>query len=155
MAVALAVAATVAGVTLAATAATISERLLSSTRYREVAVTTTPWTAMEAPARKAITRRVGLSIENLERARSVTQAVQYAYLAEVAFSVLSLFLSAPLADLVLPIFHDVTEFELSGRVITPGAVSAGVAAALGIGGLMGTLPVFSALSAPIAEGIRD
>ena len=68
---------------------------------------------------------------------------------------LSLFLSAPLADLVLPILHDVTEFELSGRVITPGAVSAGVAAALGIGGLMGTLPVFSALSAPIAEGIRD
>ena len=68
---------------------------------------------------------------------------------------LSLFLSAPLTDLVLPIFHDVAEFELSGRVITAGAVSAGVAAALGIGGLMGTLPVFSALSAPIAEGIRD
>ncbi|MDE0218467.1 MAG: hypothetical protein OXJ90_04270 [Spirochaetaceae bacterium] len=45
VAVALAVAATVAGVTLATTAATISERLLSSTRYREIAVTTTPLNA--------------------------------------------------------------------------------------------------------------
>ena len=68
---------------------------------------------------------------------------------------LSLFLSAPLTDLVLPIFHDVTEADLSGTVITPGAVAAGVAAALGVGGLLGTLPVFSALAAPIAEGIRD
>ena len=68
---------------------------------------------------------------------------------------LSLFLAAPLTDLVLPIFHDVTEADLSGTVITPGAVAAGVAAALGVGGLLGTLPVFSALAAPIAEGIRD
>ena len=87
VAVALAVAATVAGVTLAATAVTISERLLSSTRYREIAVTTTPRTAMEAPAREAIISRVGLSIEDLERVRSVTQAVQYAYLAEMTFFV--------------------------------------------------------------------
>ena len=68
---------------------------------------------------------------------------------------LSLFLSAPLTDLVVPIFHDVTEVDLTGPVITPAAVVVGVAAALGIGGLLGTLPVFSALSAPIAEGIRD
>ena len=68
---------------------------------------------------------------------------------------LSLFLSAPLTDLVVPIFQDVTEVELTGRVITPAAVAMGVAASLGIGGLLGTLPVFSALSAPIAEGIRD
>ncbi len=69
--------------------------------------------------------------------------------------VLSLFLSAPLTDLVVPIFQDVTEMEMTGPVITPAAVVAGVAASLGIGGLLGTLPVFSALSAPIAEGIRD
>ena len=68
---------------------------------------------------------------------------------------LSLFLSAPLTDLVVPIFQDVTEVELTGRVITPAAVVVGVAASLGIGGLLGALPVFSALSAPIAEGIRD
>ena len=68
---------------------------------------------------------------------------------------LSLFLSAPLTELVVPIFQDVTEVELTGPVITPAAVVAGVAASLGIGGLLGTLPVFSALSAPIAEGIRD
>ena len=68
---------------------------------------------------------------------------------------LSLFLSAPLTDLVVPIFQDVTEVELTGPVITPAAVALGIAASLGIGGLLGTLPVFSALSAPIAEGIRD
>ena len=68
---------------------------------------------------------------------------------------LSLFLSAPLTELVMPIFQDVTEVELTGPVITPAAVVVGVAASLGIGGLLGTLPVFSALSAPIAEGIRD
>ena len=68
---------------------------------------------------------------------------------------LSLFLSAPLTDLVTPIFHDVTDVELTGPVITPAAVALGVATSLGIGGLLGTLPVFSALSAPIAEGIRD
>ena len=68
---------------------------------------------------------------------------------------LSLFLSAPLTDLVVPIFQDVTEVELTGRVITPAAVVMGVAASLGIGGVLGTLPVFSALAAPIAEGIRD
>ena len=68
---------------------------------------------------------------------------------------LSLFLSAPLTDLVMPIFQDVTEVELTGQVITPAAVVAGVAASIGVGGVLGTLPVFSALSAPIAEGIRD
>ena len=68
---------------------------------------------------------------------------------------LSLFLSAPLTELVVPIFQDVTEVELTGPVITPAAVALGVAASLGTGGLLGTLPVFSALSAPIAEGIRE
>ena len=68
---------------------------------------------------------------------------------------LSLFLSAPLTDLVVPIFQDVTEVEVTGPVITLVAVVAGVAASLGIGGVLGTLPIFSALSAPIAEGIRD
>ena len=68
---------------------------------------------------------------------------------------LSLSLSAPLTDLVVPIFQDVTEVEVTDPVITPAAVVVGVAASLGIGGLLGTLPVFSALAAPIAEGIRD
>ena len=68
---------------------------------------------------------------------------------------LSLFLSAPLTDLVVPIFQDVTEVELTGQVITPGSVVIGVAASIGVGGLLGTLPVFSALATPIAEGIRD
>ena len=68
---------------------------------------------------------------------------------------LSLFLSAPLTDLVVPIFQDLTQVELTGPVITPAAVVAGVAASIGVDGLLGTLPVFSALAATIAEGIRD
>ena len=68
---------------------------------------------------------------------------------------LSLFLSAPLTTLVVPLFRSMTGVEFTGPVITPAAVVPGVAASLGIGGLLGTLPVFSALSAPIAEGIRD
>lgn len=68
---------------------------------------------------------------------------------------LSLFLSAPLTDLVMPIFQDAAEIDPSGPVITPVAVAASVAASLGVGGLLGTLPVFSFLAAPIAEGIRD
>ena len=68
---------------------------------------------------------------------------------------LSLFLSAPLTDLMMPVFQSMTGVELTRRVITPAAVVLGVAASLGIGGALATLPVFSALSAPIAEGIRD
>ena len=68
---------------------------------------------------------------------------------------LSLFLSGPLTALVMPIFQDAAEVDLSGPVITPVAVAASVAASLGVGGLLGPLPVFSALAAPIAEGIRD
>ena len=68
---------------------------------------------------------------------------------------LSLFLSGPLTALVMPIFQDAAEIDLTGPVITPAAVTAGVAATLVVGGLLGTTPVFSALTAPIAEGIRD
>ena len=84
--VALAVGATVAGLTLAITTATISERLLPSLRFREIAVTTMAANrTMEAPARVAPPSNVELTIEDLDRARSVTQAVQYAYLAEMTF----------------------------------------------------------------------
>ena len=67
---------------------------------------------------------------------------------------LSLFLSGPLTELAAPIFRGVTAAELGG-VISPAGVLTGVAAAFGVGGLLGILPVFSALAAPIAEGIRD
>ena len=68
---------------------------------------------------------------------------------------LSLFLSGPLTGLVMPIFRGVTEADLGGTVVSAGGVLVGVAAALGVGGLMGVLPLFSALATPIAEGIRD
>ena len=81
--VAVAVGATVAGIALAVTAATISERLLASLRYREIIVTTKAGSeTMESPARKLLPGRVELTVEDLDRARSVTQAVQYAYMAE-------------------------------------------------------------------------
>ena len=68
--------------------------------------------------------------------------------------VLSRFLSGPLTELVVPIFRGVTVADLGG-VISPASVLIGVAAALGVGGLLGIVPVLSALATPIAEGIRD
>ena len=68
---------------------------------------------------------------------------------------LSLFLSAPLTDLVMPVFRSMTGVELTDPVITPAAVVMGVALSLGIGGFLGSVPLFSSLSAPIAEGIHD
>lgn len=69
--------------------------------------------------------------------------------------VFSLILSAPLTDLVTPIFNfDFAADDRFEPVITPTAVAAGVAAAVGTGGLLGTLPVFHVLATPIAEAIR-
>ena len=85
VAVAFAVGATVTGITLAAAAATISDRLLSSLHHREIVVTTTTMsTTAEAPAR-LVGPDVELAFEDLDRARSVTDAVQYAYMAETEF----------------------------------------------------------------------
>ena len=73
----------------------------------------------------------------------------------LAVLLLSLVLSGPLTDLEMPIFRGVTAADLGGSVMSPAAMLVGVAAALGVGGLMGVLPLFSALATPIAEGIRD
>ena len=53
---------------------------------------------------------------------------------------LSLFLSGPLTDLVVPIFRGVTRADLSGTVISPAGVLIGVASAFGVGGLRGRDP---------------
>lgn len=86
--VALAVGATVAVITLAGTAATISERLLSSFRYREIVVSTrVESSAMKLPARARLPNSqvpnsvAALTPEDLHQARSVSPAVQYAYIA--------------------------------------------------------------------------
>lgn len=85
VAVAFAVGATVTGITLAAAAATISDRLLSSLQHREIVVTTTTIaTTVEAPA-QLVRPDVELTFEDLDRVRSVTEAVQYAYMAEDTF----------------------------------------------------------------------
>ena len=85
VAVAFAVGATVTGITLAAAAATISDRLLASLHHREIVVTTTMLsTTTEAPA-ELVRPDVELTFEDLDRARSVTEAVQYAYMAERTF----------------------------------------------------------------------
>jgi putative ABC transport system permease protein len=73
------VAATVVGVTLTATASATLEQVLSSRYFREIVVTGTA-RSWDAPAWKTLPSNVELSIEDLERARSTTQAVQYAYL---------------------------------------------------------------------------
>ena len=80
--VGIAVGATVTGITLASTAATISERLLAAVHHREIVVTTTTGTTTEAAPARLARPDIELSFEDLHRARSVTDAVQYAYIAE-------------------------------------------------------------------------
>ena len=85
--VALTVSAASAGITLAGAGATISERLLSSLRYREIVVSNgierlNKARDMKLPARPTLPNNVVLTIDDLHRARTVSPAVQYAYLAE-------------------------------------------------------------------------
>lgn len=107
--VALAVAATAAGVTLAGAGATVSERLLSSPRYREIVVSSgiERWNKsrdMKLPARPTLPNNVVLTAEDLRRARTVSPDVQYAYFTEFESWRLTNQLSGP---------------RLSGMMVTP------------------------------------
>ena len=102
----------------------------------------------------AVERAVGASRSVIAReffARSLIM-VSAAALIGVA---LSLLLSGPLTELVVPIFRGTTQAELGGSVISLAAIAIGVGSAIGVGGLFGVLPVFSALRVPIAEGMRE
>ena len=102
----------------------------------------------------AVERAVGASRGVIAReffARSLIM-VSAAALIGVA---LSLVLSGPLTDLVVPIFRGTTQAELGGSVISLTAIAIGVGSAIGVGGLFGVLPVFSALRVPIAAGMRE
>ena len=102
----------------------------------------------------AVERAVGASRGVIAReffARSLIM-VSAAALIGVA---LSLVLSGPLTELVVPIFRGTTQAELGGSVINLAAIAIGVGSAIGVGGLFGVLPVFSALRVPIAEGMRE
>ena len=102
----------------------------------------------------AVERAVGASRGVIAReffARSLIM-VSAAALIGVA---LSLLLSGPLTELVVPIFRGTTQAELGGSVISLTAILIGVGSAIGVGGLFGVLPVFSALRVPIAEGMRE
>ena len=102
----------------------------------------------------ALARAFGASKRTIA-AEFLRWSVVMAAAASAVGVVLSLFLSAPLVALVTAVFRDAAAIDLTGPVVTPTAAAAGVAAAIGMGGLLGPLPVFSALAAPIAEGIRD
>ena len=102
----------------------------------------------------ALARAFGASKWNIA-AEFLVRSVVMAAAAAALGVVLSLFLSGPLTALVTAVFQDAAAIDLTGPVVTPAAVAASVAAAIGVGGLLGPLPVFSALAAPIAEGIRD
>lgn len=81
--VALAVGATVTGVTLANAGAAISEQLPSWLRYREIVVSTrAERSTMKLPARPRLATSAVLTAEDLQRARLMVPAVQYAYVTE-------------------------------------------------------------------------
>ena len=102
----------------------------------------------------AVERAVGASRGMIAREFFVRSLIMVSAAAVIGVA-LSLVLSGPLTELVVPIFRGATQAELGGAVIDPAAIAIGVGAAVGVGGLFGVLPVFSALRAPIAEGMRE
>lgn len=69
--------------------------------------------------------------------------------------ILSLIFTRPLSQLLWPIFQGIGISVESTAVISPMAILIGLGSALVIGGIFGTLPVFSTLKAPISESIRE
>ena len=102
----------------------------------------------------AVERAVGASRGMIAREFFARSLVMVGAAAVIGVA-LSLLLSGPLTELVVPIFRGTTQAELGGAVIDPAAIAIGVGAAIGAGGLFGVLPVFSALRVPIAEGMRE
>lgn len=102
----------------------------------------------------AVERAVGASRGMIAREFFVRSLIMVGAAAVIGVA-LSLLLSGPLTELVVPIFRGTTQAELGGAVIDLAAIAIGVGAAVGAGGLFGVLPVFSALRVPIAEGMRE
>lgn len=102
----------------------------------------------------AVERAVGASRGVISREFFARSLIMVSAAALVGVG-LSLLLSRPLTELVVPIFRGTTQAELGGSVISLAAIAIGVGSAIGVGGLFGVLPVFSALRVPIAEGMRE
>ena len=116
--VALAVGATAAGITLAETTRAQSEELLASPRYREIVVATRAETSsMELPVRVRAATDVVLTVADLEPARTATQAIQYAYLANPTGFLLG--------EMKLPDFTPPPEGTTAGKAPLGGASADG------------------------------
>jgi putative ABC transport system permease protein len=102
----------------------------------------------------AVERAVGASRGVIAREFFARSLIMVSAAAVIGVA-LSLLLSRPLTELVVPIFRGTTQAELGGSVISLAAIAIGVGSAIGVGGLFGVLPVFSALRVPIAEGMRE
>ena len=102
----------------------------------------------------ALERAIGASRRIIAR-EYFTRSMLLSALSAIIGVALALALSAPLKRLVLPIFSGVSSADLSGNVITIGAIGIGVGAALLVGGVFGVFPVIPALRTNIAEGMRE
>lgn len=83
------------------------------------------------------------------------RAVVMSSLSAVLGLVLSLVFSRPLSALLWPIFAGIGVATGGASSVTPLAVAVGVVSAVLVGGVFGTMPVFSTLKPPIAESIRE
>ena len=136
--VALAVGATAAGVTLAGTTRAQSEALLASPRYREIVVSTRAETStMVLPARRRDADGLVLGVDDLERARSVVQAVRYAYLSNPTGFLLG--------EIPLPAGLSRSAAEAAG----------GSASSAGPAGMAGSVQVFVLPGASVTSGPAD
>ena len=136
--VALAVGATAAGITLAGTTRAQSEALLASPRYREIVVSTRAETStMVLPARRRGADGLVLGVDDLERARSVVQAVRYAYLSNPTGFLLG--------EIPLP----------AGLSRSAAGAAGGSASSAGTAGMAGSVQVFVLPGASVTSGPAD
>ena len=102
----------------------------------------------------SLERAVGASKIDIVR-EYFTRAVILSLTSVIIGIVLSLALSRPLAELVLPVISTLSITAFAGGVIHPAAIAVGAAATLLIGGVFGVFPIFSTLRTGIADGIRE
>jgi putative ABC transport system permease protein len=102
----------------------------------------------------ALERALGANKRDIVREFFLRAVVMSSLSAAVGVA-LSFAFSRPLSSLLWPIFAGIGVTTHGASSITPLAVAVGVVSAVIVGGIFGTMPVFSTLKPPIAESIRE
>lgn len=102
----------------------------------------------------ALERALGANKRDIV-AEFFTRSVIMSSLSAALGLIMSLVFARPLSALMWPIFEGIGVTPETTSAVSPTAVLIGVLAALVVGGVFGTMPVFSTLRPPISESIRE